>query len=287
MRKEITIGSLFSGIGGFELGLERGIPGSNTIWQVEQDPFCRSILRKHWPGAQLYEDVRTVGKHNLASVDVLCGGFPCQNISIAGKREGINEGEKSSLWWEFRRIIGELRPRIVVIENVSAITFSDGGGWDLLGSLAQIGYDAEWIDLRASDFGAPHRRERIFFVAYPDNRIGKSKEIRARRTIHNVRSFGDVTNTTGAHVAANGHQSRTIEEESGNTRLQIATDRSRQNGGVYRENYWEGFPVEPPFCSRNDGVPNRVARLRALGNSIVPQCSEWIGMKILESGLLQ
>ena len=280
MIKPITIGSLFSGIGGFELGIERGIPGSTTIWQVEQDPFCRSILKKHWPGAQLHEDVRTVGKHNLVSVDVLCGGFPCQNISIAGKREGINEGEKSSLWWEFRRIIGELRPRIVVIENVSAITFSDGGGWDLLGSLAQIGYDAEWIDLRASDFGAPHRRERIFFVAYPDTSIKHGLPIDAKAP-GAPGIVGDVADP--AITCSEKHTGRVVSLET-----EIGSKcRSRQNGGVHRENYWEGFPVEPPFCLRDDGVPNRVARLRALGNSIVPQCSEWIGMRILESGLLQ
>ena len=107
----IRIGSLFAGIGGFELGLERAISGSETIWQVEREPFCQKVLKKHWPNATIYDDVRTVGSHNLESVDILCGGFPCQDISTAGKGKGL-EGEKSGLWFEMLRIISELRPRV-------------------------------------------------------------------------------------------------------------------------------------------------------------------------------
>ena len=113
------IGSLFSGIGGFELGLERAIP-AETIWQVEQDKFCQRILKKHWPKAKIYNDVRNITKDNVEPVDILCGGFPCQDISIAGKTKGL-KGEKSGLWWEMWRIISELRPRIAVLENVANI----------------------------------------------------------------------------------------------------------------------------------------------------------------------
>lgn len=158
----MRIGSLFSGIGGLELGLEWAGVG-HTVWQVEQDPFCRAVLAHHWPDAVRHNDVRTVGAHNLEPVDVICGGFPCQDISYAGKGAGLS-GERSGLWSEFARIVGELGPQFVVVENVAALLTR---GIDaVLGTLADLGYDAEWSTLRASDVGAPHRRERVFIVAH-------------------------------------------------------------------------------------------------------------------------
>lgn len=155
--------SLFSGIGGLDLGFERA--GFQIVAQVEIDDFCRRVLRKHWPDVPQFEDIRHVGKHNLPGADVIMGGFPCQDISIAGKRQGIKEGTRSGLWLEFARIIGELRPRIVLLENVPAITTLDGT--TVIADLAALGYDAEWGIVAASDAGAPHRRERWFCVAYP------------------------------------------------------------------------------------------------------------------------
>ena len=192
-----TIGSLFSGIGGFELGLERGISGSRTIWQVEQDAYCQKVLQRHWPTAELFDDVEKVGRHNLSQVDIICGGFPCQGFSVSGNMEGLDH-EKSNLWWQMHRIIGELRPSVVVLENVPAIRVQPGMR-DILGSLAEIGYDAEWITLSASSRGAPHRRSRWFGVCHPseitDRRrpsanthgigIGAQNEIRpGRATAH-------------------------------------------------------------------------------------------------------
>lgn len=159
----MRIGSLFSGIGGLELGLERAIPGAHTVFQVEQDPYARSVLAKHWPNAQRYEDVRQVGAHNLPPCDLLCGGFPCQDISQAGKQAGI-DGERSGLWAEYARIIGELRPRYVVVENVAALLARGMGR--VLGDLAACGYDATWDCIPASSIGAPHRRDRLFIVAH-------------------------------------------------------------------------------------------------------------------------
>ena len=160
----MRIGSLFSGIGGLELGLERAGCGS-VAWQVERDPFCRSVLAKHWPSAERFDDVCAVGSHCLAAVDIVCGGFPCQDLSYAGKGAGL-AGERSGLWREYARIVRELRPRFVVVENVSALLARGLG--DVLGDLAALGYDAEWHCVRASDVGAPHRRERLFVVAYRD-----------------------------------------------------------------------------------------------------------------------
>jgi DNA (cytosine-5)-methyltransferase 1 len=161
-----TCGSLFSGIGGIDYAFSRA--GFDVRWQVEIDPFCRKILAKHapeyWPNAKVFEDVKEVGKDSLEPVDVIFGGFPCQDISSAGKQAGIKEGTHSGLWLEFARIIGELRPRYVLLENVAAITTRDGAV--VLGSLTQLRYDCEWGIISAADVGAPHQRKRWWCVAY-------------------------------------------------------------------------------------------------------------------------
>ena len=158
----LRIGSLFSGIGGLDLGLERAGVG-HAVWQCEQDTAAQAVLRRQWPGVPVYDDVRSIGASNVGPVDVLCGGFPCQDISVAGLGAGL-AGARSGLWFEYLRIIREIRPRYVVAENVAALVTR---GLDVvLGGLAQSGYDALWLPLRASDVGAPHRRERIFIIAW-------------------------------------------------------------------------------------------------------------------------
>lgn len=168
----MRIGSLFSGIGGLELGLEWAGVGE-TVWQVEWDPWCRSILAKHWPRAERFDDVRTVGAHNLEPVDVICGGYPCQPFSTAGSRNGAEDPRH--LWPEFARIVRELGPRFAVLENVAG-HLSLGFG-DVLRDLAEMGYDARWFVLRASDVGAPHRRERLFCIARRE-RLGNAERER-------------------------------------------------------------------------------------------------------------
>ena len=249
----ITIGSLFSGVGGIEKGLEMGIEGSKTIWQVEQDLFCQKVLAKNWPDAELFDDVNKVGKQNLSQVDIICGGFPCQGFSISGKMEGLDH-EKSNLWWQFRRIISELRPRVVLLENTAAITVR--GLRQVLGSLAEIGYDAEWETLRASSFGAPHRRERIFIVCYPTPGTDKG------RSSTNP-DYRDTENTVPA-----GWQTSTV------------------HGAQDGEQFWRRNAAPPSLCRVDDGVPNRVERCKSYGNAVVPQCTEWIGRRIAQSGLL-
>jgi DNA (cytosine-5)-methyltransferase 1 len=158
---------LFSGIGGFSLGLER-TGGFKTVAFCEIEPFPRKVLAKHWPEVTCYHDVRELTANRLAAdgigVDVICGGFPCQDISVAGKGAGL-AGERSGLWSEFARLIGELRPRYAIVENVSALL--GRGLADVLGDLAALGYDAEWHCIPASAVGAPHRRDRIWIVAHP------------------------------------------------------------------------------------------------------------------------
>ena len=163
--RTLSVGSLFAGIpiGGFDLGFERA--GFAVKWQVEIDPWARAVLAKHWPNVHRHDDIRTAGAHNLEAVDVLCGGFPCQDISLAGKGAGMAEGTRSGLWSEYARLIRELRPRYVVVENVAALLARGLGR--VVGDLAACGYDAEWDCIPAAAVGAPHRRDRLWLVAYP------------------------------------------------------------------------------------------------------------------------
>lgn len=167
---DFLLGSLFSGIGGLDLGVEHAT-GGRVVWQVEVDPFCSTVLGRHWPDAVRYGDVRACGaipwRHHLARVDGIIGGFPCQDLSLAGKQAGL-AGERSGLWREYRRIVAELRPGFVFVENVPGLLTADRGHafGEVAGDLAALGYDLAWDLFRASDLGAPHRRERVFLLAH-------------------------------------------------------------------------------------------------------------------------
>jgi DNA (cytosine-5)-methyltransferase 1 len=256
----MTHGSLFSGIGGFDLGFERA--GIETVWQVENDEYCRRVLARHFPNAKRYDDVRKVGAHNLSAVDILSGGFPCQDISSAGKRAGI-DGERSVLWSEYARIIRELRPRFVVVENVAALL---GRGMErVLGDLAAIGYDAEWQSIRASDVGAPHRRERIWIVADSErNGRQQSPQVFCRRESLATTRREDLGNTDSQRLA----------DPQG---CDAGTERNRGRAFGY-SSWWN---VEPNVGRVAHGIPARVDRLKGLGNAVVPQITEWIGRRIV------
>ena len=160
---------LFSGIGGFSLGLER-TGGFETVAFCEIEEFPRKVLAKHWPGIPIFEDVRELRGEDVGPVDVICGGFPCQDISCAGKRAGI-DGERSGLWQEFARLVGDLRPRYVIVENGADLIVR--GLQRVVGDLASLGYDTEWSIVSACALGAPHPRERLFVVAYPESERGE------------------------------------------------------------------------------------------------------------------
>ena len=261
MSNQITIGSCFAGIGGFELGLERGIPNSKTVWQIEQNKYCQTILQKHWPDATIYDDIREIDYDKIQTVDIICGGFPCQDISAAGKGKGIEHGDRSGLWRQMHRLINHLQPRVAVLENVPALLWKNRGMHIVLQDLASIGYDAEWCTISARQFGAPHLRKRVFIIANTIFEHSNSEHIKAKST-----------NT-----------------ESMETQ-RLSQRRCSKDDGIQQrdyQNYWERFPTQPALRHRDDGVPDRLARLRALGNSIVPQCSEYIGKKIYESNLLE
>ena len=168
----MKVGSLFSGVGGFDLGLERS--GHEIVWQVEYDKQARSILRKHWPDVKIYNDVQQVGGKDgeagrdvLEEVDLICGGFPCQDLSVAGHRRGL-DGSKSGLWYEFHRILKECRPQYCLVENVPGL-FSSNKGRDmevLVRGLEELGYQWQYRILDSQYFGVPQRRRRVFIVGY-------------------------------------------------------------------------------------------------------------------------
>jgi len=255
----LLIGSLFSGIGGLELGLERAGVG-HTVWQVERDEYRRARLAELWPEAERFDDVRSVGRACLRPVDLICGGFPCKDVSSAGKRAGL-AGAQSGLWYEFARILEEMRPRLVVIENVT----SGARAWvdAVRGDLGQLGYASLPIPLSAADCGALHLRRRVFLVAHLD-----------RESEHAVAVDAEVG---GASPLA------TDADRAG---LRIEPGRGRgEDGRRASEPSWAGGRfAQPPMVSVVHGVPRGLAAAgrAALGDSVVPQCAEVVGYVIRE-----
>jgi len=240
----MTVLDLFSGIGGFSLGLER-TGGFRTVAFCEIDPFCRRVLAKHWPEVPIHDDIRTLNADWLAETgawpDVICGGFPCQDISLAGKGAGL-AGERSGLWREYARLIGEIRPSFVLVENVAALLGRGLG--DVLGDLAALGYDAEWHCIPASYVGARQLRDRVWIVAYAEpNRL-----------------------QGGAPIAA-AWQSQS---------------RAKQLAGLVQPCAWPTVSCARSYGTGH-GVPNGAHRNQSLGNAVVPQIPELIGRAIMEA----
>jgi len=286
----MKVGSLFAGIGGFDLGLAWA--GYDIAWQVEQDEWCRKVLAKHWPDVARFTDVCDCGLHNLEPVDVICGGFPCQDISLAGRQAGL-DGERSSLWWEMRRIVGELRPPYVIVENVPNLFIR---GFDrVLGSLSEIGYDAEWGVISANDVGAPHLRQRLWIVAYPIGARGEAWDGDGLGTDHRSRRHEGVAAGQGGEGGASamahtigprleGHTGDvSYSDEPG--RVASRPDGSTADAGLYERTRWHhpGWVSEPNVGRVAHGVSKRVDRLRGIGNAIVPQIAYWLGTRIKDA----
>jgi DNA (cytosine-5)-methyltransferase 1 len=319
------LGSLFSGIGGFELGFE--MTGAfETVFQVENNPYAQKILAKHWQKVPRFDDVRNVGKHNLPECDILIGGFPCQDVSHAGNRKGIDAGTRSGLWWEFHRIINELRPRVTVLENVPGL-FTLGFD-EVLGSLSKIGLDAEWEIISASSQGAPHVRERVFIVAYPNSsrrndrrdcgseRPILSYKVRQSTQNHTVRHewqrglspLRSIPNTASSRLERPERQelegfgdgftvgSQNVSDTESQRRNETRELHTRQGRQTQRavDPDWGSetvmrenhWEVEPQLGRVADGIPARVDRLKCLGNAVVPQVAQFVALKVLESGIL-
>ena len=310
----LTVGSLFSGIGGIDLGLER-TGGFKTIWFCENDAYASAVLRKHWPDVPNLKDITKVDWDGIDRPDVLGGGFPCQDISIAGKGKGIKEGTRSGLWIEYAKAVRILQPRYVLIENVPML--ADRGLNIVLGDLASMGYDAEWGIVSASAVGAPHTRKRLFILAY----------------VGGVRCAPREHNREGDGILQDGERHMEDEEkdrdgQSSDTLRDAPPDAADNNGGrgiftekelrargqgidsnINSERIQRSFKEEIPrfeefsWCEnvrrveeifgRSDipeplvrgtgnGVPNRMDRIKCLGNAVVPQVAQVIGEMILE-----
>ncbi len=251
----LTFGSLFAGIGGIDLGLERA--GLRCAWQVELDDYARRVLAKHWPHVRRWGDIRTFPPEPASAwrCDLLCGGFPCQDISIAGNGVGI-DGKRSGLWGEYARVISLLRPRFVVVENVANLLIRGFGR--VLGDLVESGYDAEWDCLPACAFGAPHERDRLFLVAYP-------REVASERRFFPHEPDG------------------LPRDEQWRAAQGVKSGRQWKRWLVQASSPVDGQDANGWFRGVGDGVPGELDRIATLGNAVVPQVAEWIGRRIIDS----
>lgn len=269
----LAYGSLFSGIEGFGLGFDRA--GMRCAWQVEIDEFSRGVLAKHWPEIERHGDVRGCGEYNLQRVDVLCGGFPCQPHSVAGRRMG--SGDERWLWPEFNRIICEIKPRWVVVENVRGLLSVNSGRefGIILRDLADNGYDAEWDVLRASDVGAPHRRDRVFLVAHTNSQW----ESQPQGSISN--KWGWDRHGIEAHITSHNLGKRIQRFFSKEIPWFDSFSWCKDVRRIEDLRGRSDIP-EPLIRRTRDGIPDYMDRIRCIGNAVVPQLAEWIGRRIIE-----
>lgn len=238
---------LFSGVGGFSLGLERA--GMKTVAFCEFDEDARRVLKKHWPDVPIYEDVRKLDATEFkGTIDVVCGGFPCQDLSFGGNQAGFS-GERSSLYLEMLRIISECLPRYAIFENVAALISGDGGRWfaRFLYDLAEVGFDAEWHCIPASEFGANHHRDRVWIIAYTkcEGLEGLIKDdwlSRSKKTSHAFTMHGAI-------------------------------------------NEWSELVGSFAKIRSPDGIPVKLERnrIKQMGNAVIPQIPEAIGLAIMEA----
>jgi DNA (cytosine-5)-methyltransferase 1 len=295
MTKPLTFGSLFAGIGGFDLGFERA--GMDCRWQVERDDYASRVLAKHWPDVTRWRDVETFPPTGQDwSVDVICAGPPCQPISLAGKRKGSLDGRW--MWGECLRVVATLQPSVFVAENPASLLSDDGGRTfgGIAAALQAAGYGVQWETIAASDFGAPHRRSRVFVVARKDPGLG---EVRSLRGLHlhdtheprsRVRMPAD--RGVGAEpVRAESHLADANGEGSQGTVLEHPGEGlPRPRCGAWRDEDEEvpnaakrWWSAEPDVGRMAHGISSRVDRLRCLGNAVVPQVAEWIGRRVIEA----
>ena len=256
--KKLKLLDTFSGIGGFSYAAEKLVGGFETTQFVENDPYCQKVLNKHWPNVPIHDDIETY-RAELYSADVICGGFPCQDISTAGQGKGITETSRSGLWFQLIRTIRMVRPKYFILENVSAIL---ANGLDIvLRDIYEAGYDAEWCCIPSSFVGACHQRDRWWLIAYPNSK----QSSRTKSEIQTRRIFSSGSTRSGNVADSNSYG---LQREIG-SRLHRPTWRT-QNIRRLNQN-WRQYVSKSVLRRGDDGLSNRVDRLKALGNAVVPQ----------------
>jgi DNA (cytosine-5)-methyltransferase 1 len=296
---------LFSGIGGFSLGLERA--GMETVAFCEIDEACNKVLEKHWPKVVNFRDVKKLtGKYLNGVIDVICGGFPCQDISVAGLKKGI-KGERSGLWKEFLRLIEEIKPRYAIIENVANLRSQ--GLATVLKDLWKIGYDSEWHIISARAVGAPHLRERIWIIAYPNSSTIREQSRRSSRKDREEETVSREHGETGETTNTNSERLQGLRStERVQTELTSHNSSHDEPSNANHFRLWKPFAsaeekqkwwakaassvshwkeAQSIVCGVDDGISrgldkHRKNRIKQLGNSVVPQISELIGRAIME-----
>ena len=264
--KNITHGSLFSGIGGFDLAARNC--GIETLWQIEIDEYCLKVLNKNFPNAKRYGDIKGVEGRKLKRVDIISGGFPCQPFSIAGKRKGTEDDR--NLWGEMHRVVSEVKPVWVIAENVYGIINIEGGMVfeKVLSDLEGEGYEVQTFLIAAAGVDAWHKRERVWVVAYSGSIESDGLSGIRRKEVFKVRGIGkEIIKDSGCR-----NEQRTQDKEE-------FGDAIRKGITVKCFSEWE---PEPGVDRMVNGIPNRVDRLRGLGNAIVPQVADRIFKTILE-----
>jgi len=319
---ELETLDLFSGIAGFSYAAEKIVRGFKTTQFVENDPYCQSVIRKNFPNIPIHDDITTF-KAERGQFDVFTIGFPCQDLSVAGRKKGIGEGTRSGLFYESIRLLREVRPRFALFENVRNLLSHENGETfqEVLFQIAQAGYDAEWSVISARDMGACHLRERIWIVAYTNdygssstervrvdgktdsgtqerqNQTGKSAGSSESRNSKVVQRPTELTDTNGKRLERRLPEQQQELQENGqpgqkdslcstNTDSQrTQSNRTEQAASIWTDAFlnskerrtlspnWTGYVSEPCLCRGDDGLRGRVARLKALGNSIVPACA--------------
>ena len=275
----------FAGIGGFSYAAEKLIGGFETTQFIEIDPFCQKVLKKHWPHVPIHDDIRTFTAKPF-QYQVITGGFPCQDISVAGLQKGITEETRSGLFFELMRVIRMVRPQYVVLENVAAIL---NRGLDIvLRELSEAGYDAEWSVISASSVGACHQRNRWWLVAYTnDNGLPSSEKCELNGETSDKTQKGQ-NQSCQSKRSSEPSSSRTIQSSTEFTnsyskgmerRKFTINEKMQKTGFTWQSNTphlspeWRSYVSKSVLCRGDDGLRNRVDRLRSLGNSVVPQCA--------------
>ena len=273
---EIKVLDLFSGIGGFSLGLEAAGP-FRTVAFCEREPFCQAVLRKHWPDTPIYDDVRTIDTDGLGRIDLICGGFPCQPWSVAGKQRGA--ADDRDLWPVMASLIKDIRPQWVIGENVRGFINEPLGLERSLSDLESIGYSAVPFVIPACAVNAPHRRDRVWIVAHADRAgqctgQGRGQNGRDKARHDAGRGGADVADARSTRSAAGLSR----QDEGQKRHAEKPDDRSHRRHGWSASDNWA---TEPDVGRVAHGVPNRAHRLKALGNAVVPQVVTQIGKAIL------